>query len=87
MPAKNYVVKDKSGNVVNPKYNDITYTNNKAVGTATITATGKGQYKGAVSAQFTIAANKLPSGTVNHMGANVVKVYKGEADKLTPGTD
>ena len=87
MPAKNYVVKDKSGNVVNLKYYDITYTNNKAVGTATITATGKGQYKGAVSAQFTIAANKLPSGTVTLMGDNVGKVYTGEAVELTAGTD
>ena len=87
MPAKNYVVKDKSGNVVNPKYYDITYTNNKAVGTATITATGKGQYKGAVSAQFTITANKLPSGTVTLMGDNVGKVYTGEAVELTAGTD
>ena len=87
MPAKNYVVKDKSGNVVNPKYYDITYTNNKAVGTATITATGKGQYKGAVSAQFTIAANKLPSGTVTLMGDNVGKVYTGEAVELTAGKD
>ena len=78
MPAKNYVVKDKGGNVVNPKYYDITYTNNKAVGTATITATGKGQYKGTVSAQFTITANKLPSGTVTLMGDNVGKVYTGE---------
>ena len=87
MPAKNYVVKDKSGNVVNPKYYDITYTNNKAAGTAIITATGKGQYKGAVSAQFTITANKLPSGTVTLMGDNVGKVYTGEEVELTAGTD
>ena len=87
MPAKNYVVKDKGGNVVNPKYYDITYTNNKAVGTATITATGKGQYKGTVSAQFTITANKLPSGTVTLMGDNVGKVYTGEAVELTAGKD
>ncbi|MCI6301683.1 MAG: hypothetical protein MR652_00635, partial [Blautia sp.] len=87
MPAKNYVVKDKGGNVVNPKYYDITYANNKAAGTATITATGKGQYKGTVSAQFTITANKLPSGTVTLMGDNVGKVYTGEAVELTAGKD
>jgi hypothetical protein len=87
MPAKNYVVKDKGGNVVNAKYYDITYTNNKAAGTATITATGKGQYKGTVSAQFTITANKLPSGTVTLMGDNVGKVYTGEAVELTAGKD
>ncbi len=87
LEAGKYVVKDKSGNVVDPKYYDVTYTDNKKAGTATITVTGKAPYKGSVSANFTITNAALPSGTVTLMSDKLSKVYTGEEINLVKGTD
>ena len=87
LDASKYVVKDASGNIVDPKYYTVSYTDNKTVGTATITVTGKAQYEGSVSATFTITKNNLPSGTVTLMSDKLSKVYTGEDIELVKGTD
>ncbi|MDC7289123.1 hypothetical protein NXH76_15045 [Blautia schinkii] len=83
----NYVVKDKSGNTVDPKYYNVTFTDNKKAGTATITVTGKAPYTGSTSANFTITNAMLPSGTVTLMSDKLSKTYTGEEVKLVKGTD
>jgi len=87
LEAGKYVVKDKSGNVVDPKYYDVTFADNKKAGTATITVTGKAPYKGSVSANFTITNATLPSGTVTLMSDKLSKTYTGEEISLVKGTD
>mgnify|MGYP005772270149 CR=1 FL=1 len=82
-----YYVRDKSGNIVDPRFYDVTFSNNKAAGTATITVTGKAPYKGSVSATFEITNALLPSGTVTLMSDNLSKAYTGEEIKLEKGTD
>ena len=87
LEAGKYVVKDKSGNVVDPKYYDVTFSDNKKAGTATITVTGKAPYKGSVSANFKITNATLPSGTVTLMSDKLSKTYTGEEISLVKGTD
>ena len=87
LEAGKYVVKDKSGNVVDPKYYDVTFSDNKKAGTATITVTGKAPYKGSVSANFKITNAALPSGTVTLMSDKLSKTYTGEEISLVKGTD
>ena len=87
LPEGQYIVKDKSGNVVDPRYYDVTFSNNKAAGTATITVTGKAPYEGSVSANFTITTAMLPSGTVTLMSDDLAKTYTGEEIHLVKGTD
>ena len=87
LEAGKYVVKDKSGNVVEPKYYDVTFSDNKKAGTATITVTGKAPYKGSVSANFKITNATLPSGTVTLMSDKLSKAYTGEEISLVKGTD
>ena len=87
LAADKYVVKDASGNIVDPKYYTVTFTNNKAVGTATITVTGKAPYEGSISADFTITKNNLPSGNVVLMSDELSKAYTGEGIELVKGTD
>ena len=87
LEAGKYVVKDKSGNVVDPKYYDVTFSDNKKAGTATITVTGKAPYKGSVSANFKITNATLPSGTVTLMSDKLSKAYTGEEISLVKGTD
>ena len=87
LPEGQYIVKDKSGNVVDPRYYDVTFSNNKAAGTATITVTGKAPYEGSVSANFTITTAMLPSGTVTLMSDDLAKAYTGEEIHLVKGTD
>ena len=82
-----YYVRDKSGNIVDPRFYDVTFSNNKAAGTATITVTGKAPYEGSVSATFEITNALLPSGTVTLMSDNLSKAYTGEEIKLVKGTD
>ena len=85
--ADKYVVKDSSGNIVDPKYYTVSFSDNKAVGTATITVTGKAPYEGSTSATFTITQNNLPSGTLTLMSNDLSKVYTGEGIELVKGTD
>ena len=87
LEAGKYIVKDKSGNVVDPKYYDVTFSDNKKAGTATITVTGKAPYKGSVSANFKITNATLPSGTVTLMSDKLSKAYTGEEISLVKGTD
>ena len=87
LEAGKYIVKDKSGNVVDPKYYDVTFSDNKKAGTATITVTGKAPYKGSVSANFKITNATLPSGTVTLMSDKLSKTYTGEEISLVKGTD
>jgi len=49
---------DQEGNVVKSKYYKVKYTNNKKVGTATITVTGKKPYKGTAEVNFDIVPTK-----------------------------
>ena len=87
LDASKYVVKDSSGNIVDPKYYTVSFSDNKAVGTATITVTGKAPYEGSTSATFTITQNNLPSGTLTLMSNDLSKVYTGEEVELVKGTD
>jgi len=52
-------VKDSKGKKISSKYYTVTYKDNKKVGTATVTVTFKGRYKGKVTKTFTIS----PKGT------------------------
>lgn len=48
------VLKDRHGNIIPPKSYKVKYANNKKVGTAKVTVTGKGLYTGTISATFKI---------------------------------
>ena len=54
---------------------DVTYSNNINVGTATITVTGKGNYKGTITEKFTIQAKPLKDTSVTY--ANLM-AYTGK---------
>lgn len=56
----------------------VTYKNNVSAGTGTIVIEGKGNYKGTVEKEFTIAKKKLEGVTVNDLPGYV---YTGEAIK------
>lgn len=53
------VVKDEKGETVNPAHYTVVYSNNKNVGQAMVTVTGKDNYTGKLTAAFTIC----PKGT------------------------
>lgn len=59
----------------------LSYKNNKNVGKATITVTGKGKYTGSKSATFTIAKAKLSNARISSIGT---KTYTGKSIKPTP---
>lgn len=46
---------------IDPKYYDVGYENNIVPGTATVTVTGKGNYSGTVSSEFTILPKDISS--------------------------
>ena len=48
------------GQVVEPKYYDVAYTNNDKAGTATATVTFKGKYSGSTTGTFTTTVEKSP---------------------------
>ena len=56
------------------------YTNNINAGTATVTVTGKGNYKGSVTKTFTIAPKDIGTGTIE--GVNSTYEYTGK--EITP---
>ncbi len=60
----------------------VSYKNNTNVGTATVTITGKGNYKGSVQATFTINAKSLSSASVKLSTTSYT--YSGSAKKPTP---
>ena len=89
----NLQIKDANGNVISDQAYDVTYTENKAVGTATITVTGKEGYNLYAVNTFRIVPAKI-DGITNHSLAMVTPSdydYTGEeikADytlKLTDG--
>ena len=57
----------------------VAYSNNTAAGTATVTITGIGQYKGTKATQFTIARASISSATVAAIGSQ-----KATGSALTP---
>jgi len=57
----------------------VSYTNATNVGTATVTVTGKGNYKGSASAQFTITAKSLSGASISNIPN---QTYTGSA--ITP---
>ncbi len=59
----------------------LSYKNNKSVGTATITITGKGSYTGTKSVTFKITKASLSKATIASIGT---KTYTGKALKPTP---
>ena len=87
LPSDKYRVEDKSGNVVDPRYYTVSFTNNRSAGEATITVTGKAPYTGSTSATFTITKNTLPTGTITLMSDELSKAYTGEGIELTAGID
>lgn len=59
----------------------ISYANNINVGTATVTATGQGNYTGTLNADFTITAASIETATIADMAD---QTYTGAAIELTP---
>ena len=62
-------------------YQSITYSNNLNVGTATVTVTGKGNYKGNASTTFNIVERALTSDMIDAIAAHT---YTGRAIRPTP---
>ena len=62
---------------------DVSYDKNTNVGTATVTVTGKGNYKGSATAQFTITAKDL-SGAETVIGNIPDQTYTGSEIKPEP---
>ncbi|MDO5119772.1 MAG: RICIN domain-containing protein [Coriobacteriales bacterium] len=57
----------------------LSYSNNVGVGTATITATGKGNFKGTRKVNFTITSKSIPQATVSS-----IATQKWTGDKIKP---
>ncbi|MBR0529996.1 MAG: leucine-rich repeat protein [Ruminococcus sp.] len=74
-------IKNGSTTLVNGTDYTLSYSNNTAVGTATVTATGKGKYTGTLSKTFTITANSISSCTVTLSGTSFE--YTGSAIQPT----
>ena len=55
------VVKDPAGNTISSKYYKLKWSNNKAIGKATVTVTGKSGYTGSKKATFSIVPGKVKS--------------------------
>lgn len=64
-------------NALNPANYSVTYTNNVNAGTATVTVTGKGDYYGTCSKDFTIETAYISKATIS--AANLY--YSGKAEK------
>lgn len=90
-------VKDGSTTLENTDYT-VTYANNTAVGTATVTVTGKGNYSGERSLTFTIQdkAPEVSKDDLDFSGGNVtlpddikdkVVIYDSEGNPITPNPD
>ena len=60
----------------------LSYKNNVKAGTATVTATGKGKYKGSVSKTFTIKKRSLKGAVISMKG--LTYAYTGKAVKPKP---
>ena len=82
-PAANgndlFTVKSGKAYLVYGRDYTVTYANNKAVGTATMTVTGIGNYKGSKSVTFKIAGAAFKANTINVNGFNVSMPYSGSA--------
>ena len=61
----------------------VSYKNNKAVGTATVTITGKGAYKGSVKATFKICPKKTAIKKVTSPKTKQMKVTYGKVSGVT----
>lgn len=72
-------ISDENGNVVAAKNYTLKYTNNVNVGTATVTATGKGLYTGVISTTFKITPAVIAPGMIT-----AVKDQKYAGRDLTP---
>lgn len=58
---------------------NLTYSNNRDKGTATVTATGMGNYTGTIAGTFTIAAANIANATVSLNDPSVAYTYSGSA--------
>lgn len=72
-------ISDRYGNIVPSSGYSLKYTNNVNVGTATVTATGKGLYTGAISTTFKITPAVITSGMITP-----VKDQKYAGKDITP---
>ena len=84
-------VKDGTKKLVKGTDYTVTYSNNKKIGTATVTITGKGNYTGTVSKTFTINAKKgttFESGSYKYKitGANTVSFEGIKKSKIAKTT-
>lgn len=70
-------IKDTTGNVINPSYYSVSYTNNLEVGTATVTVTFKNKYSGTMTSTFTITQNTFSQVTLAYTSCT----YTGKALK------
>ena len=81
-PSISVILPDEKGDVLIDASNyDVTLTNATNVGTATVTITGKGNYNGSASAQFTITAKNLEGVTFSTIDD---QTYTGNAIKPEP---
>ncbi|MDC7289127.1 hypothetical protein NXH76_15065 [Blautia schinkii] len=80
-----YLVLNKDGRVVDKKYYDVAFSNNKSVGTATITITGKNGYSGTLTGTYKIAQNSLPTSSLTITSTNIP--YTGSEITLVKNRD
>ena len=89
--AKNYsgtaitqkpIVKLGRTTLTNGKHYKVTYAKNKAAGTATITITGIGNYRGSVSKKFTISKVNIATNAKAVISGVAAKTYTGKAIAL-----
>ena len=82
-PAANgndlFMVKSGKAYLVYGRDYTVTYANNKAVGTATMTVTGIGSYKGSKSVTFKITGKAFKANSINVNGFNASMPYTGSA--------
>ena len=74
-------IKNGSTTLVNGTDYTLSYSNNTNVGTATVTATGKGNYTGTISKTFTITAKKISGCTMTLSSSSFT--YTGSAIQPT----
>jgi hypothetical protein len=76
-------VKDSKGNTISSKYYTLSYKNNKNVGTATVTVTFKGQYKGTRTLSFNIVPKNTSALAVTAKSKAMKVSWKKQASQTT----
>lgn len=67
-------VKFASGEILDPQYYTVSYSNNTEIGIATVTVTGQNGYRGSLSERFSIIPQKTSITKLSNSGAGKMKV-------------